>query len=187
MWVISSQEDIERVENERSLVGVYVDRNYSQEKIDWLLEAKNGFDIHAKDAWHLLLPIKDQARSGYQFEENVFKENYGYELAGAIIDRLEIKFSDLPCIVFRASGQEFFFLKLGGKSKDEFYEEIGRVADLAKECQSESKAEGQAYRDYVNMHVCNHLRRRKLLSATKSALPALSTLLGGVVDITELV
>jgi len=187
MWVISSQEDIESIENERSLIGVYVDRNYSQEKIDWLLEAKDGFDGHAENAWHLLLPIKEQARSGYQFEANVFKENYGYELAGAIIDRLEINFPDLPCIVFRASGQEYFFLKLGGKSKDQFLEEIGRVADLAKECQRESKAEGQAYRDYVNMQVCNHLRRRKLLSGTKSALPALGALLGGVVDLTELV
>ena len=187
MWIINTQEQIETVENERALVDTFVDRNYNSEKINWLFEARKGFDQHARDSWHLLIRVTAGHNTGYGFDHTVNAENYGTQLAAAIIDKLGIGFADLPCIVFRAKGEEFFFLKLGGKSKDEFFEEIGRVADLARECQRENKSEGQDFRDYVNMQVANHLRRRKLLSATRSALPALSNLLGGAVAITELV
>jgi hypothetical protein len=187
MWIISSQKDIDRAEQQRALVGVYVDRSYNRERISWLLDAKEGFDEHARDAWHLLLPMKHGGMSGYQYERVVTAESYSSQLAGAIIDKLEIRFADLPYIVFRSKGQEFFYLKLGGKNRDQFFEEIGRVADLARQCQTESTSDGQAFRDYVTMQVANHLRRRRALSATRSALPALSALLGSMVDFSELV
>ena len=187
MWFITNEDERKEFENRRALVGMFVDRNYNTEKFSWLLEAKRGFDEHSRDAWHLLVPVKLRAQSGYGLDDQVRAEDFGVELAAAIIDHLQIEFADLPCIVFRAKGEECFFLKLGGMTQDQFYEEIGRVADLARECQAESKAKGQAFRDYVNMQVANHLRRRRILSATRSALPALSSLLGSVVDFTELV
>lgn len=183
MKTVHNQAGIEEIEQGRALVGTYIDRVYNPEKIGWVLEAREGFDEHARDAWHLLIPVKE----GYGVDSWIQPEQYGVALAAGIIDKLEIAFPDLPCVVFRAGGDEFFFLKLGGKSKDQFFEEIGRIADLARECQRESKADGTAFRDYVNMQVANHLRRRKLLSATKSALPALSALLGGIVDLRDLV
>ncbi|WP_265502387.1 hypothetical protein [Paracoccus beibuensis] len=183
MRKVHNQAGIEKIERERALVGTYIDRVYNPEKIGWVLEAREGFDEHARDAWHLLIPVKE----GYGVDSWIQPEEYSVALAASIIDELEIAFPDLPCVVFRAGGNEFYFLKLGGKSKDQFFEEIGRIADIARKCQQESKAEGMAFRDYVNMQVANHLRRRKLLSATRSALPALSALLGGIVDFKDLV
>jgi hypothetical protein len=183
MRTIHNQKQIEQLEGERALVGTFIDRSYNRQKIEWLLQARDGFDEHARDAWHLLIPVAE----GYGVDSWIEPQQFGVALAGQIIDKLEIAFEDLPCIVFRAADSEYFFLKLGGKTQDQFFEEIGRIADIARQCQRESKAEGEAFRNYVNMQVANHLRRRRLLSATRSALPALSALLGGVVDFRELV
>lgn len=183
MRTVRSQKDVDTIERERALVGVFLDRAYSREKIEWLLDAQTGFDCHARDAWHLLIPIE----AGYGVDTMVTPEEYGKKLAGKFIDRLEIKYPALPCIVFRASEENYFFLKLGGKRRDEFLEEIGRVADLAKECQEQGPSDPEEFRSYVNMHVAIHLRRRRLLSAAASAIPALNALLGNIVDIKELV
>lgn len=183
MRTVRSDEEMKEIEQEQALVGVYVDRAYDLEKIEWLMRAREGFDHHARDAWHLLIPVKD----GYGVDAWVQPEEYGTELASGLIDKLEISFAALPCIVFRATDEEFYYLKLGNKSRDQFFEEIGRIADLARECAAEGPSEPNEFRKYVNMHVANHLRRRKLLSATKSALPVLGGLLGSAVDIGELV
>lgn len=89
--------------------------------------------------------------------------------------------------MFRAYKDEHFFLKLGGKDRDQFLNEIGCIADLAKECQTVGPKGDQEFREYVNMQVAIHLKRRKLLSATQSALPAFSALLGSAVDLRDLV
>ncbi|WP_143040304.1 hypothetical protein [Albimonas donghaensis] len=187
MLAIITEEQIREIENKRSLVGVFLDRAYNLEKIEWILEARRGFDLHAGDSWHLLLPIQSGRRVGYQLHEKVRPEDFGIQLAAAIIDRLEIGFADLPCVAFRAMDQEFFYLKLGGRSRPEFLEEIGRIADISRRCQIESNSEGQEFREYVNMHVANHMRRRRILSAARSALPAIGALIGGAVDVRELV
>lgn len=183
MWVVRNEAEMKEVEETRALVGVYVDRAYSPDSIEWLFQARNGFDEHARDAWHLLIPTTQ----GYAVDQWVGAEQYNIQLARGLIEQIGIGFDDLPCIVFRANGDQYYFLKLGGKSKEQFLQEIGLIADLARECQTESTAKGQAFRDYVNMQVANHLRRRRLLSAAKSAIPAISTLLGAVVDVRELV
>ncbi len=148
-----------------------------------MLDSKRGFDEHARDAWHLLIPVQE----GYGVDAWIRPEDYGVGLAGLIIDKLGIAFNDLPCVAFRAGVDEFYFLKLGDKPQEQFFEEIGRIADLARECARSGPADPQEFRDYVNMQVANHLRRRKLLSATRSALPALGALVGGIVDFKELV
>lgn len=183
MWAVRNEAEMKKLEETRALVGVYVDRAYSLERIEWLFQARNGFNEHARDAWHLLIPTSE----GYAVDQWVGAEQYSVQLARGLIEKIGIGFTDLPCIMFRAKDDQYYFLKLGGKSKDLFMQEIGLIADLARECQTKSKAEGQAFRDYVNMQVANHLRRRRLLSAGRSALPALSALLGSVVDLTELV
>lgn len=121
---------MKEIERARALVGVYVDRAYNLEKIEWLMKAREGFDCHALDAWHLLIPVKE----GYGVDTWVQPEEYGTELAAGLIDKLEISFAALPCIVFRAMDEEFYYLKLGNKNRDQFFEEIGRIADLAREC-----------------------------------------------------
>lgn len=183
MRTIKSDNEMKEIERERALVGVYVDRAYSLEKIEWLMQAREGFDSHALDAWHLLIPIKE----GYGVNTWVQPEEYGTELAAGLIDKLEISFAALPCIVFRAMDEEFYYLKLGNKSRDQFFEEIGRITDLARKCAADGPANPEEFRKYVNMHVANHLRRRKILSATKSAVPVLGGLLGSAVDIGDLV
>jgi hypothetical protein len=182
VWVVSNQNESHALENRRALVGIFLDRGYDSKKIDWLLGARSGFDHHVRDAWHLLIPYE----RSYAVDSTFDSQLYGVELAANIIDRLEIKFSELPCIVFRASEEEFFYLKLGGMSQEKFIDEIGRIGDLAKECQAQGVEDSKSFRDYVNAAVCIHLRRRKLLSAAKSALPVLRSLLGVAVDIADL-
>lgn len=183
MRTVKSNKEMKEIEQERALVGVYVDRAYNLEKVEWLMRAREGFDLHAKHSWHLLIPVG----KGYGVNSFVDPENYGAELAAGLIDRLGISFKALPCIVFRAMDEEFFYLKLGNKSRDQFFEEIGRIADLARECAANGPTDSVEFRKYVNMHVANHLRRRRLLSATRSALPVIGGLLGSAVDFSELV
>lgn len=183
MWAVTTEAEMQELESQSALVGIYVDRAYNTEKIRWLFEARAGFDAHARDAWHLLVPTLQ----GYAVNQFIEPEQYNIQLAGSLIDMIGIRFADLPCIVFRAKEKEYYFLKLGKNTRDSFMLEIGLIADLARECQRESGAKGQAFRDYVNMQVANHLRRRRLLSAATSALPALSALLGGAVDARDLV
>ena len=183
MWIVRDRGEIEAIERKRALVGTYVDRSYSRDRIKWILDAKTGFDIHADDARHLLVPV----REGYVVDSWPRPGDYGVQLAAAIIAHLDLAFTDLPCIVFRAEDDEHFFLKLGGKTKEQFHEEIGLIADIARHCANETVADGAAFRRYVNGQVASHLRRRRMLSATRSALPALGAILGGVVDFTELV
>lgn len=183
MWVVKTQRDIDDIESRRALSGVFVDRNYNPEKIGWLFEAKKGFNSHAGNSWHLLIPYEQ----GYGVDLGFDPKYYGVELAAAIIDKLGMGYKDLPCIAFRAQEEEFYYLKLGNMDRDSFCEEIGLIADVARKCDAEGPQDPVEYRDYVNMQVCIHLRRRKLLSATKRALPAISSLLGVVVDINELV
>lgn len=183
MWMVKSWAEIEEIEKQRTLVGVFVDRNYSAEKIKWLLDARASFDFHARDAWHLLVPMK----GGYGVDVAPSPRNYNVALAAEIIDRLEIEFSYLPCVVFRASKDEHFYLKLGGLTREQFYDEIGRVADVARKCQKDVAVGGGDFGDYVNRSVAVHLRKRKALSAARSALPAISALIGAAVDAKELV
>lgn len=183
MRMVKSDAEIEGIERERALVGIYVDRAYDREKIKWLMDAREGFDEHARDSWHLLMPVND----GYGVDTWVQPEEYGTRLAADLIGKLEIRYAALPCIAFRAKGEEFYYLKLGGKNRDQFFEEIGRIADLARECADEGPADPEEFRDYVNMQVANHLRRRRLLSATRTAAPVLGALLGKAMDIGELV
>lgn len=183
MRKVVDQDEIDALDRERALIGVFVDRAYDPEKIEWLLKAREGFDHHAVDSWHLLIPIKQ----GYGVNAWVEPQDYGVALAAQIIAKLGIGFAALPCIVFRAAEDDFFYLKLGGKTREEFFEEIGRISDLAVECHKEGPADVADFRAYVNMQVANHLRRRRLLSATRSALPALCALVGAAVDVKELV
>mgnify|MGYP000385932421 FL=1 len=120
MWTIQNDAEIKRIERERALVGVYVDRAYDREKIRWVMDAREGFDTHVGDSWHLLIPV----RNGYGIDTWVEPEHYGTQLAAQIIDTLEINYVDLPCIVFRAKDENFYFLKLGDKNRNQFFEEI---------------------------------------------------------------
>ena len=183
MWVVTNKEEMEALENQRALIGVFVDRNYNPEKIEWLFQAREGFDQHVGADWHLLIPFKN----GYGVNSFMDPKNYGVQLAASIIDELEIPFAALPCVVFRASEKDYFFLKLGGMENAKFLEEIGRIADLAKECAKIGPKDPQAFKEYVNTQVLVHLRRRQLLSAAARALPALGILIGGAIDIAELV
>lgn len=183
MWLITTQEQIDEIERERALVATFLDRTYNPEKIEWLFDARDGFNEHARDAWHLLIP----SREGYGVDAYLQPNDYGVALAAAFIDKLEVDYAALPCIAFRARGEDCFYLKLGGKNRDEFCEEIGRVSDVARKCQSEGPEDPDEFRDYVNMHVAIHLRQRRALSAARSALPAISALIGGVVDFKEII
>lgn len=183
MRTVESEVEMQAIEQERALVGVYLDRAYDREKIQWVMNAREGFDSHAGASWHLLIPV----RNGYGVNSWVRPEDYGTDLAAGLIHKLEISYADLPCIAFRADGEEFYYLKLGNKNRDQFLEEIGRIADLAQACSAEGTADPRDFREYVNMQVANHLRRRRLLSAAHTAVPVLGALLGSALDIRELV
>ena len=183
MHLIETQHQIEEFEHQRALVGTYIDHSYSRDKLDWVLAARQGFDAHVGSSFHLLIPHQ---RNGYTVNHSTEHE-YGIVLARAIMNQLEIKHSDLPCIVFRALGADYYFLKLGHRTKAEFLDIIGRIGDLALECAQNGPEEPGEFRAWVNMQTANFLRREKMLSAMKRSLPALSGLLGGVVDAKELV
>jgi microsomal dipeptidase-like Zn-dependent dipeptidase len=87
MWVVRNDEEMKEVEKSGALVGVFVDRAYSREKIEWLLEAKEGFDQHAGDAFHLLVPVKD----GYGIDTVVDSGEYNVERSGHVIEQVGIK------------------------------------------------------------------------------------------------
>ncbi|WP_147016645.1 hypothetical protein [Methylorubrum extorquens] len=171
------------LEHKRALVGVFVARNYSREKIDWLFEARAGFDEHSNSAWYLLIP----SNRGYGVAAWTEAKGYDARLASTIINRLDIKYEALPCIVFRVNEGEHYYLKLGGKTRDQFCEEIGRITDLAQKCQKEGPEDAEQFREYVNERLIIHLRTRKILSATRTALPAISKIVGGIVGINELI
>ncbi|WP_200689564.1 hypothetical protein [Paracoccus caeni] len=183
MHLIATQEQIDEFERERALVGTYIDHRYSRDKIDWVLGARAGFNAHVGSSFHLLIP---HVNNGYTV--NVTDEHqYGIDLARAMINHLEIKHSDLPCIVFRATGKDYYFLKLGHRTKSEFLDIIGRIGDLAVEASINGPRDPIKFRDWVNMQTANFLRREKMLSALRRSLPALTGLVGSVVDVKELV
>lgn len=183
MHLIETQQQIEEFERQRALVGTYIDHSYSREKLDWVLAARKGFDAHVGRSFHLLIPHE---ANGYTVN-HTNEHEYGIQLARAIINHLEIKHSELPCIAFRASGDDYYFLKLGHRTKTEFLDVIGQIGDLALECAQNGPEELGEFRNWVNMQTANFLRREKMLSAVKRSLPALNGLLGGVVDAKELV
>lgn len=183
MHLIDTEQKIAEFERERALVGTFIDHSYSREKLDWVLEAQPGFDAHVGNAFHLLIPHRGNGYTvGYTNEMD-----YGIALARAIIAHLEIKHAELPCIVFRATGKDYYFLKLGHRSKNGVLEILGRIGDLAVECSKNGPKDPDKFREWVNMQTANFLRREKALSAVKASLPAISGLLGGVVDVGELV
>ena len=183
MHTIETQEEIKEFERQRALVGTYIDHSYSREKLDWILEARVGFDEHVADTFHLLIPHNS---NGYTVD-GTNEYHYGVALARAVIKHLEVKHEDLPCIVFRAKDDDYYFLKLGQLSKDAVLKILGRIGDLAVETAKEGPDDPDEFRDWINMQTANFLRRQKMLSALKSALPALNGLLGGLVDAKELV
>jgi hypothetical protein len=183
MHLIDTEEKIASFERERALVGTFIDHSYSREKLEWVLEAKPGFDAHVGNVFHLLIPHRS---NGYTVDFTN-KMEYGIGLARAVIEHLGIKHAELPCIVFRASGKDYYFLKLGHRSKNGVLEILGRIGDLAVECSKNGPKDPDEFRDWVNMQTANFLRREKALSAIKASLPAISGLLGGAVDISELV
>lgn len=126
MRTVSNDAEMKEIEHERALVGVYVDRAYSDEKIRWVLDSKRGFDEHARDAWHLLIPVQE----GYGVDAWIRPEDYGVGLAGLIIDKLGIAFNDLPCVAFRAGVDEFYFLKLGDKPQEQFLRKLEGLPTL---------------------------------------------------------
>lgn len=84
---------------------------------------------------------------------------YGIALARAVIEHLSIKHAELPCIVFRARDKDYFFLKLGHRSKSGVLDILGRIGDLAVECSKNGPKDPDAFRDWVNMQTANFLRR----------------------------
>jgi hypothetical protein len=183
MFLIDTEEKIADFERQRALVGTFIDHSYSREKLEWVLEARHGFDAHVGDSFHLLIPHR---RDGYTVD-HTSKMEYGIKLARAVIGKLEIQHSALPCIVFRASGDYYYFLKLGHRSKDGVIDILGRIGDLAVECSKNGPKDPDEFRVLVNKKTAKFLRKEKSLSAVKASLPALSGLLGGVVDLGELV
>lgn len=183
MHLIETQQQIEEFERQRALVGTYIDHSYSREKLDWVLAARKGFDAHVGSSFHLLIPHE---ANGYTVN-HTNEHEYGIQLAREVINRLEIKHSELPCIVFRTLDDDYYFLKLGHRTKAEFLDVIGRIGDLALECAQNGPEKPDEFRNWVNMQTANFLRREKMLSAVKRSLPALNGLLGGVIDAKELV
>ncbi|MXW85250.1 MAG: hypothetical protein F4Z55_04795 [Boseongicola sp. SB0667_bin_21] len=183
MLVISKETEVLEFERTRALVGTYLDHMYCAERFGWVLEARNGFNSHVGDAFHLLIPYKDDGYTVNWSEEF----HYGSELARKIIERLEIRHAELPCIAFRASGDDHFFLKLGHRDRDGLVNIVGRIGDLAVECAKEGPNDAGEFRQYVNMRTARLLRNEQSLSALTSALPALSALLGLAVGAAELV
>ena len=111
---------------------------------------------------------------------------YSEELAYQISEELEIPAAALPCIIFRAGNGQHYFLKLGKKNKAEVLQILREIGDLANECHANGTQDAEAYRQYVNTVVVNHLRKKHLLSALASALPWLEKLTGGVISLKEL-
>ncbi len=182
MHTITTTEQIREFERTRALVGTYVDHMYSSERLEWVLRACRGFDEHVGSAFHLLIPHRD---NGYTVDVTSEKD-YGLGLARKIINHQKIEHRALPCIVFRASDEHYYFLKLGHRDKDDFLEIVGRIGDLAIECARDGPADPEEFRKRVNKRTVKFLRRQRALSALASALPALSALLGFVVSSKDL-
>ena len=183
MHFISNEVEVLKLERTRTLVGTYLDNMYSADRLKWVLGVREGFDEHVGEAFHLLVPHKDD---GYTI--NMSNEIcYGTKLARRIIDKLEIRHEELPCIVFRASGSDHFFLKLGNRDRDGVCNIVGRIGDLAVKSAKEGPADPEKFREFVNMRTAKFLRNERALSALANSLPALSALLGSIVGLAELV
>ena len=182
MQIITTKKQIQEFERTRALVGTYVDHMYSSERLKWVLDAREGFDRHVGSAFHLLIPHR---ASGYTVDWTS-EHDYGIDLAHKIINHQQIDHCALPCIVFRALDDHCYFLKLGHRDKDDFLKIVRSIGDLAIECEKNGPADPADFRDWVNMQTANFLRREKALSALTTALPALTVLLGCVVNVNDL-
>ena len=156
---------------------------YSPEKLEWVLAAREGFDKHVGDAFHLLIP---HGENGYSV--NATNEyHYGTKPARKNINQQNTKHDVLPCIVFRALGDECFYLKLGHRDRAGILKIVGRIGDLAIKCSNEGPADPGAFRKFVNKRTAFFLYREKALSGLTSSLSALTALLGFVVNVKDLV
>ena len=190
MWFVGNIEEIDAIERDnRALVSTFVHHCYDEQMIMDVLGARRGFDRHVKSAWHLLVPCKlaHEKRVGYSVDSTPGSDQYCEDLAYKIAEGLDLPVASLPCLIFRAGNGSYYFLKLGGKSREDVSLILREIGDLANECHANGPANPEAYRQYVNTVVVNYLRKKKLLSALKSALPVLERLIGTAVNIKELV
>lgn len=177
MYTITSEAEMKKFESQRALISVYLDRMYSDEKIEWLLNAKEAFDEHARSSWHILIP----AKSGYGVDSFITAGDFNLKLSAQVIDRIGIKAQELPCLLFRINDDDCFYLSLNGKNKNDFLEEISQIADVSRECY-ESEATDERYREYVNSHVAAHLNRKSLLKAARGAMPRIAAFISFLSD-----
>jgi hypothetical protein len=190
MLFVESNEEIDAIErNHRALVSLFLHHCYDEAMISDVLAARRGFDHHVQSAWHLLIPYRSRGHSqrlGYSVDTVPGPDEYAEELAYRIAKELRLPAASLPCIVFRAGDGQYYFLKLGEKSKNEILKILREIGDLANHCHVNGTQDPERYREYVNTVVVNHLRKKKLLSALASALPWLERLTGGAVSLKEL-
>ena len=159
MIYIKNQEELEKFEQRRALVGVYLDRVNDPSTIEWVLRTKNEFNRRAGRAWNLLIPAKDDSRYAYAPNALARPDDYSIEFASFLIDKFKIKPEATPGIVFRKSDKDFYYLKLGDERSSE--EVILGIADLARKCRDlDGVDDPNRFRKHVNTEVVKYLRDR---------------------------
>lgn len=156
MLPVTSEEQIKELERSRALVGIFLDRAYRLDQVEKILSIREGFDIHARDSFHLLIPMKaDESAggAGYELISSSSPERYNRDLAGVFIERLEIQESKLPCIVFRATGNTFFCIELGDKDWRTSELAIREIATIAGQCKGDGPTDPDEFRKHVNQRV----------------------------------
>ncbi|MDP2697373.1 hypothetical protein [Thalassospira sp.] len=96
MWLVESEEDLAALDEERALVATYVDLNYDPSKLEWVLQARRGFDAHVEAAWHLLIPMN----RGYAVNQHVNAQQYNVVVARQIIKNLKLIFHHSLALYF---------------------------------------------------------------------------------------
>jgi hypothetical protein len=180
MFALRNEEELEEFRNQRALISVFLDRKYNPDKIRWIFEMKEGFDAHAGNAFHLLIPYK----RGYAVNTELSEENFDTELSAKIIKKLEINPIDLPCLVFKIKQDGVFFLKLGRKNRDEFLNEIAEIVEVAINFKSHGPEDPVLFQEYINKEVARHLLKKNILSTAKEYIPSLKFFLGNFIKIT---
>lgn len=188
MWLVENEEQIAELERDRSLVGTFVHHCYDFEKVDWILQARRGLNADAGPAMHLLIPFCEYTNtSGYAVDSYIPAHGFNVELSNHIIRMFGISFADLPAIVFRFTRADYYFVKLGGLSKEELILRVGEIVEVAKIQYQIAPHEHDEFQKEMHRAVINHLRAKGILSALHAAAPAIAALIGGGASVASLV
>lgn len=119
MWAITSTDALDYFEDQDSFVSVLLTDRYEAAAIQILADHFYSFNEELGANWHLLLPYKgsSQKLQSKITQRAVYPSDFDEMLAVKIAEKLEVKQSNFPCIVFDLK-TEIVIFRIPAKNSD---------------------------------------------------------------------